>query len=692
MPEPPRHTDEQPRYTEALHVAALWCFAVGGPVLALLAANSEMLVAHRIVGTQIALLLWAVLWLPPLLWLALQGIVAWVAPGLRGALQTAAVACLSWLGLLMAWHAWLGSSAPALLGIATACTLLWLRCYSRYAVARQFVTLLGFSLVLMPFVYLYASPLARLRLATLDVAYAPLAAKTPVVVLIFDELPLVSLLGADHHIEARLYPNFGWLQRHANWYRNATAVADTTLQCVPAILSGSYPRSEAMPLLSEYPHNLFTFLGGSYDMRVHESVTSLCPLDESRLPERVHYSRFARDLAVLYLLEVLPQTWSAGLADVLSELNVYGVARQIPRNYEAPQKAARRPQIFRDFVDSMQGGNRTLHVLHVILPHVPWLFLPDGRSYATPEAPIVWNGPVVGRWGDDEGIIASAWQRHLLQVQFIDSLLGEMMARMRELGLYDRCVFVVVADHGECFRGGHDRRRLQRGNADEILPVPLFIKLPNQTEGRIDDSNVQTIDVLPTIAQAIGAPLPWRVDGRGLLGGEPEPADKQAANRENARFRLPARLSVDEPLRRKLGLFGDAGERLYRCSPRPDLIGRAVSSFTVMREGSETVEVADAEDFDDVAPDSDYMPCWIRGRVSAFPAGGERGWRGTQVAVAVNGVIRAETPLHDDSQGGGSFSAMVAPTSFRRGANRVDCFVVRGGAKVQLQPLPRASR
>ena len=36
------------------------------------------------------------------------------------------------------------------------------------------------------------------------------------------------------------------------------------------------------------------------------------------------------------------------------------------------------------------------------------------------------------------------------------------------------------------------------------MSVPLFIKLPGQTEGRIDDRNVESVDILPTIADVLG--------------------------------------------------------------------------------------------------------------------------------------------------------------------------------------------
>ena len=56
----------------------------------------------------------------------------------------------------------------------------------------------------------------------------------------------------------------------------------------------------------------------------------------------------------------------------------------------------------------------------------------------------------------------------------------------------DRCLLIVTADHGVSFRAGHSRRLPDAANLSDIASVPLFIKLPGQTEGRVDDRNVES--------------------------------------------------------------------------------------------------------------------------------------------------------------------------------------------------------
>ena len=67
------------------------------------------------------------------------------------------------------------------------------------------------------------------------------ATTPPIVVVVFDQLPLISLLDRDGRIDGTLYPNFAALSRDAAWFRNASAVGDMTNWALPAILTGNYP-------------------------------------------------------------------------------------------------------------------------------------------------------------------------------------------------------------------------------------------------------------------------------------------------------------------------------------------------------------------------------------------------------------------------------------------------------------------
>ena len=163
---------------------------------------------------------------------------------------------------------------------------------------------------------------------------------------------------------------------------------------------------------------------------------------------------------------------------------------------------------FARFLDTLTPRREpTLNYMHLVLPHRPWVYLPDGRR----RRPRTADG--FGRWPDDPGVVAAAWRRHMLQTRYVDRLLARLIAKLKASGTYDRSLVVVVADHGAAFLPGEESRIVTEANIGEIAPVPLFVKAPRQRRGAVDESDVETTDVLPTIARHLRARVPWEVDG-----------------------------------------------------------------------------------------------------------------------------------------------------------------------------------
>ena len=98
----------------------------------------------------------------------------------------------------------------------------------------------------------------------------------PIYVLVLDELPWASLLDMNGRIDAVRYPNFARLGATSHVFTNATTVAFTTEEAVPALLSGTL-QAQPAPVFSLYPNNLFTLLGGVYDVSSSDPLVDLCP-------------------------------------------------------------------------------------------------------------------------------------------------------------------------------------------------------------------------------------------------------------------------------------------------------------------------------------------------------------------------------------------------------------------------------
>jgi arylsulfatase A-like enzyme/Tfp pilus assembly protein PilF len=98
-----------------------------------------------------------------------------------------------------------------------------------------------------------------------------------------------------------------------------------------------------------------------------------------------------------------------------------------------------------------------------------------------------------------------------------DRLVGELVAGLRALDVYDPALILLLSDHGEGL-GDHGEDEHGVLVYREALQVPLIAKLPRQDRaGSRVDAAAQTIDLLPTLAGVFGAQPPAGLHGNSLL-------------------------------------------------------------------------------------------------------------------------------------------------------------------------------
>ena len=260
-------------------------------------------------------------------------------------------------------------------------------------------------------------------------------------------------------------------------------------------------------------------------MNVHGQSTKLCPEDlteggfkKESFPVRI--GLLFSDLFIVYSHIIYPDELKKGLPPVSHSWRGFLPREGTPFNEGVrPGYRNYRQQIVVDFIDSIEKSEvPTLHFLHASLPHHHYDLLPSGQFYA-PRG--VLDGLVnKSQWMDDQVLVDLAKQRYLLQVGFVDMLLGRLLDHLKAEGLYDRSLLIVTADHGVSFRAGQPMRHFTDQNYPELLSVPLFIKLPGQRRGEVSDRLVSTIDIMPTIANVLGTDIPWDVHGTSVLARE----------------------------------------------------------------------------------------------------------------------------------------------------------------------------
>jgi len=663
-------------------------FALAQPLFDLLGKNAEFFAVRGSTPTDIVLFALVVTFGPALLLLAVELLVALVS---EAAAQVLHLVFLGFLGAVFGVQALKRSGvdgtnvliAGSVLVGAGIAVVAW-----RWRAARSFLTVLGAAPLVFLALFLFDSPTSKLVISSGDAQAAAIRvrATTPVVFLLFDELPVIVLQQRDGGIDAKRFPNFAKLAAGSTWFRNTTTLSASTTVAVPAILTGQKPKKGALPIVRDHPNNLFTLLGRRYRMRVTESQTRLCPQKLCKRKEAGTESRLSSlysDVKVVYLhllappeledrLPVIDESWGDfGSSSPEAELGSGGSG--VPK-VDLKTFYLGRVRDFNRFVASFRKpgvGPPTLYFIHVLLPHTPWLYLPDGRAraVAAPNAP--------GRNGElwfNGQLAVQAWQRHLLQLGFTDRLVGKFLRRLHRTGLWDKALVVVTADHGVSFRGGDLRRHPTRTNLAELAFTPLFMKLPGEEHGRVVDTHVQTVDILPTMAAALGIRIPWKTAGRPVLTGTRPPTRVNVAGVTASYPHALAQRRAS--LERQLGLFGSgswgpqfAGTGAYRR-----LVGTSVSTLarTAAPGGAAHVDAVGSRLLRRYPRGSALVPSPLEGTLSGVHPR-------QAVAAAVNGRIAAVSVAYRNPGGGPVRFALLAPESaFRAGRNSVRIFVLGG--------------
>lgn len=690
---------------DALHVFALSALAVAQPLLVRLSDNAPFLLDTGSTPQRLKLLAAGLMLIPPGVLIGLEGLARCAGARWRVRVHFATVALLAFLMCLLVgrrlfrWPITDGLGVTGLLVVtgAVAGTVLLLRLYRRTQWMPRCLSVAAVLVWVFPVAFLTKGAAAPIMSPAAPPPVPTSRHPVPVVLLVFDEFSGMSLLNENHEIDAVRYPSFARLAQTSTWYRNATTVHSRTGQAVPAILTGRWP-VEPPPNLDNSPQNLFTLMApAEYPVAVFEPVSRLSPRDRStnRIQStfQVWSHHVLRSLPIVYVHAVIPtdlpvpkpeipNIWY-GFANLMNP-DVQNRTRGVFRGVGDPDDD------FDHFLRCLPGRSQPgLYFLHVLSPHQPWRHLPSGKPYQAfgplSVFPLGGFGTFGEDWTDDELIVRQAWQRYLFEVAAVDRRVGQIMDRLQTSGMLDECLLIVMADHGVSFRPGQSRRVPQGSNLEDILPIPLFVKLPGQQTGRISDRNVESIDIFPTIADVLGADLSEPVDGMSLLNEQLPARPRKSLQYDSGALVDSTIIDPDFPRKfgsvdRMLAMFGSGtrNDRLREFALRPDWIGRPVSEFTVTPASlPDGVEIFQAT----VGPD--FIQCYFEGRIEGKRQIDEP----LTMVIAVNGRVAAVTRTSTDPQLRGAWCAMAAEEFFHSGDNEIRLYSVRGDGS-SLRPEP----
>ena len=231
-------------FIQSLHTIALVQLVIAWPVYDLLSRYPAFFVVRQATPADILFLVFALSLVLPLLLAGLQVFSRRIQPKVGAALHGVTIFLLFvLLGHLIA------NELDSTIFVTLWATLIALGLFIFYVktqAGKLFLSFLTPAIAIVPCLFLLDAnirPLLQPTQAVRTQSSLKSEARTPLLMIVFDEFPTNALLDTDGLIDDNRFPNFSALSKEAYWYPNATTVATSTVLAIPAILTGRYPDS-----------------------------------------------------------------------------------------------------------------------------------------------------------------------------------------------------------------------------------------------------------------------------------------------------------------------------------------------------------------------------------------------------------------------------------------------------------------
>ena len=264
-------------------LAGAWAVAVAHPLYVAIASGPEALTSYGLRRLDLLALIVIVSLVGPLVLSLFELLLRKLAServrlGVHGVLIGALLSVVIWDWLTDNGHAGLSRD---ILPLLFAGGFAWL--FFRFELIRNFVLMFSAATVVVIGAFALSYPIwSTLGPHESGMDAQETASDTPVVMVIFDELPLAALEDSQARIDAKHFPTFGEIAATSTWYPETTAVGDQTVFAVPSLMTGNDPTEEKAeratpPGLPDYPDNICAILDqAGYQVHAYEPVTDLC--------------------------------------------------------------------------------------------------------------------------------------------------------------------------------------------------------------------------------------------------------------------------------------------------------------------------------------------------------------------------------------------------------------------------------
>jgi arylsulfatase A-like enzyme len=319
-------------------------------------------------------------------------------------------------------------------------------------------------------------------------------------------------------------PNLTRFAQDARLYRWARSTAAWTLPGHASMMTGLFPSSHGAHLTGG-------FVGGeSIDGR--RNVAFPLAAEHTTLAELLRdrgyrTAAFVGNFSYLYRDYGLAQGF--GLYDdapgVLLRIRppaVSAIRYFVPGFALKPFRTARQiSELALGWLDAQPQDRPVFVFMNFMEPHQPWhAEAPfDDWARAVPGAHALARKNLYTHAAHDVDARTAAFiqANYDGQIAAMDEALGRFLAGLRARARYQNSLIVVTADHGELLGEHSEMGHMGRTLYEPLVRIPLVVKHPGPEGIRgVSDRPVQLVDVMPTVAQVVGAAVPDEVEGTSL--------------------------------------------------------------------------------------------------------------------------------------------------------------------------------
>lgn len=101
-------------------------------------------------------------------------------------------------------------------------------------------------------------------------------------------------------------------------------------------------------------------------------------------------------------------------------------------------------------------------------------------------------------------------------IRGMDEQIARLVDGLKQLNRWNDCVFALTGDHGEEFVEHGGRYHPPRSLHEEVIRVPLLIRVPGHSSGKVPCSPMSHLHLGPTFLEMLELPIPAAFRGRSL--------------------------------------------------------------------------------------------------------------------------------------------------------------------------------